>query len=148
MGKTSSVQPFRQAARPLYDRYVLRLLERGFPTNKRRWKIRLKSWISGLKHAYEHKPSVCFVLQESFVAINNHITCKKASEDEETSSEYRKIIQRLREVVVQLPRPNFVTAAKLMAHLHQVSANEDQNQMSASNLGIVFGPTLLRPRFV
>lgn len=30
---------------------------------------------------------------------------------------------------------------------YRVQEAEEQNQMSASNLGIVFGPTLLRPRY-
>ena len=32
--------------------------------------------------------------------------------------------------------------------VNRVKENEAVNQMSASNLGIVFGPTLLRPRCV
>ncbi|CDQ99471.1 unnamed protein product [Oncorhynchus mykiss] len=33
----------------------------------------------------------------------------------------------------------------MMRHLHRVSENYEENKMSPSNLGIVFGPTLLRP---
>lgn len=36
---------------------------------------------------------------------------------------------------------------KLMLHC-RVAEQQEMNQMSAANLGIVFGPTLLRPRFV
>jgi len=30
----------------------------------------------------------------------------------------------------------------------RVAEQQEMNQMSAANLGIVFGPTLLRPRYV
>lgn len=30
--------------------------------------------------------------------------------------------------------------------LHRVTEQSDENKMSASNLGIIFGPTLIRPR--
>jgi len=31
---------------------------------------------------------------------------------------------------------------------YRVSMQQETNQMSAANLGIVFGPTLLRPRYI
>ena len=80
--------------------------------------------------------------------IKNVAAYKTAIQNGETRPDYQRVIQKLREIVVQLPRPNFVTAAKVIAHLHKVAENEEHNHMSASNLGIVFGPTLLRPRFV
>jgi hypothetical protein len=55
-------------------------------------------------------------------------------------------VHKLRDVVVRLPKANFKTAAKIISHLKLVVDNEEDNQMSACNLGIVFGPTLLRPR--
>ena len=62
------------------------------------------------------------------------------------SNEYKEVQRKLREVVVKLPRANFKTAAKLINHLKLIANNEEENQMSACNLGIVFGPTLLKPR--
>ncbi|XP_070194646.1 rho GTPase-activating protein 45-like isoform X3 [Littorina saxatilis] len=56
-----------------------------------------------------------------------------------------KIVERLMSLVRKLPPSNFRTCAVLMHHLHRVAAHSDLNQMSSSNLGIVFGPTLLRP---
>ncbi|KAF9518998.1 hypothetical protein BS47DRAFT_1370866 [Hydnum rufescens UP504] len=52
---------------------------------------------------------------------------------------------RLHERVNDLPDPNYATLKYLMGHLHEVSEHQSINQMTASNLSIVFGPTLLGP---
>lgn len=52
---------------------------------------------------------------------------------------------RLHEQVNELPDANYATLRFLMAHLDRVRAQESVNQMTAHNLAIVFGPTLLRP---
>lgn len=52
---------------------------------------------------------------------------------------------RLHEVVNQLPDANYSTLKALMGHLDRIRAAESLNQMSASNIAIVFGPTLLGP---
>ncbi|KAH9523439.1 Rho GTPase-activating protein 45 [Bulinus truncatus] len=55
------------------------------------------------------------------------------------------LIEHLKNLVCKLPASNLRTCAVLMHHLQRVASQSDFNQMSASNLGIVFGPTLLRP---
>ena len=52
---------------------------------------------------------------------------------------------RLHERVNELPDANYATLKYLMGHLDKVKGLEHLNQMSASNLAIVFGPTLLSP---
>ncbi|EPQ31318.1 uncharacterized protein PFL1_06843 [Pseudozyma flocculosa PF-1] len=52
---------------------------------------------------------------------------------------------RLHERVNELPDANYATLKFLMAHLDRIKSEEHHNQMSASNLAIVFGPTLLSP---
>uniref|UniRef100_V5GSB1 GTPase activating protein n=2 Tax=Kalmanozyma brasiliensis (strain GHG001) TaxID=1365824 RepID=V5GSB1_KALBG len=52
---------------------------------------------------------------------------------------------RLHERVNELPDANYATLKYLMGHLDRVKSLEHLNQMSASNLAIVFGPTLLSP---
>ena len=49
-------------------------------------------------------------------------------------------------VLVKLPRANREILKVLVRHLSRVSKMRDVNLMNASNLGVVFGPTLLRPR--
>ena len=85
----------------------------------------------------------CF--QESFAIISNNVTCKAASENEDIREEYDKLLGRLRELVLQLPTANRLTAARLIMHLKRVSEHDEANAMPGSNLAIVFGPTLLRP---
>ena len=53
-------------------------------------------------------------------------------------------LEELNELVHKLPRHHYATLAFLMHHLKRVSAEYESNNMPASNLGIVFGPTLLR----
>ncbi|GAA6023927.1 hypothetical protein JCM10207_009279 [Rhodosporidiobolus poonsookiae] len=50
---------------------------------------------------------------------------------------------RLHERVNELPDPNYATLKALMAHLDKIQQQESLNQMSVSNLAIVFGPNLL-----
>ncbi|BGP17900.1 Rho GTPase-activating protein [Rhodosporidiobolus nylandii] len=50
---------------------------------------------------------------------------------------------RLHERVNELPDPNYATLKFLMGHLDKIAQHESQNQMSVSNLAIVFGPNLL-----
>ena len=58
------------------------------------------------------------------------------------------VVERLGAQVRSLPPPVVRTLAHLLRHLSRVVENAAENQMSASNLGIVFGPTLLRSRSV
>ncbi|WVO22533.1 uncharacterized protein IAS62_003863 [Cryptococcus decagattii] len=50
---------------------------------------------------------------------------------------------RLHEQVNELPDPNYATLKFFMGHLDRIRKMESINQMSVSNLSIVFGPTLL-----
>ncbi|XP_055975449.1 GEM-interacting protein [Sorex fumeus] len=53
-------------------------------------------------------------------------------------------IRALKGLLLQLPDSNYSTLRHLAAHLARVAAQFAENKMSANNLGIVFGPTLLR----
>ncbi|XP_067170058.1 rho GTPase-activating protein 9 [Apteryx mantelli] len=55
-------------------------------------------------------------------------------------------VQRVAELVQSLPPPNHATLRYLLAHLRRVMEQADANRMTRHNIGIVFGPTLLRPR--
>ncbi|XP_061436062.1 rho GTPase-activating protein 45-like [Lethenteron reissneri] len=56
------------------------------------------------------------------------------------------IAGQLKALLARLPEPNRSTLEYIIAHLHRVSRCEKENKMSAGNLGIVFGPTLMRSR--
>lgn len=57
-----------------------------------------------------------------------------------------KRVAKLHAAVAKLPATNLVTLKFLLAHLNRVRVFEKENKMSAGNLSIVFGPTLLRKR--
>ncbi|PPQ68189.1 hypothetical protein CVT25_015021 [Psilocybe cyanescens] len=54
--------------------------------------------------------------------------------------------QSLIDLVHRLPDEHFFTLRMLMLHLHRVYERAERNLMSARNLGVVFGPTLMRSR--
>ncbi|XP_053320629.1 rho GTPase-activating protein 45 isoform X2 [Spea bombifrons] len=64
----------------------------------------------------------------------------------ETESEVLALVIRLKALLQELPHENKTTLQYLMQHLCRVSEQEQLNKMSPSNLGIVFGPALMRPR--
>ncbi|XP_062313903.1 N-chimaerin [Osmerus eperlanus] len=55
-----------------------------------------------------------------------------------------KRLEAFREALSLLPTSHTETLRYLMAHLKRVTQNEKDNLMNAENLGIVFGPTLMR----
>ncbi|TFK22586.1 RhoGAP-domain-containing protein [Coprinopsis marcescibilis] len=54
--------------------------------------------------------------------------------------------EALIDLVDQLPTEHYDTVRKLMIHLNHVRLQSDINRMTARNLGVVFGPTLMRSR--
>lgn len=52
---------------------------------------------------------------------------------------------KTQEVLMTLPKCNINTLHFLINHLHVVQQHADRNKMNASNLAIVFWPTLMRP---
>ncbi|KAM6463704.1 rho GTPase-activating protein 15 isoform 2-T2 [Liasis olivaceus] len=59
--------------------------------------------------------------------------------------EHDSQVKAIKDLVQRLPRPNYDTMKILFAHLQKIAAKENMNLMSPQSLGIVFGPTLLRP---
>uniref|UniRef100_A0A8C4V4L5 Rho GTPase activating protein 45 n=1 Tax=Falco tinnunculus TaxID=100819 RepID=A0A8C4V4L5_FALTI len=56
------------------------------------------------------------------------------------------LVLKLKELVKELPWENMATLQYLLQHLRRIVEVEQDNKMTSSNLGIVFGPTLMRPR--
>uniref|UniRef100_F6YXW3 Rho-GAP domain-containing protein n=1 Tax=Ciona intestinalis TaxID=7719 RepID=F6YXW3_CIOIN len=55
-------------------------------------------------------------------------------------------VLRLKETVETLPLPNRNTLQYIISHLTRIASQSHDNKMTANNLAIVFGPTLLRPQ--
>ncbi|XP_051971302.1 rho GTPase-activating protein 29-like isoform X3 [Xyrauchen texanus] len=62
------------------------------------------------------------------------------------SVELNRVLFKIKDLLRQLPPAHYKTLQFLIQHLHRVSERADENKMTASNLGIIFGPTLLKPR--
>ncbi|XP_066471240.1 GEM-interacting protein [Tiliqua scincoides] len=56
-------------------------------------------------------------------------------------------IKNTKDLLSKLPATNYNTLRHLIAHLYRVAENYEENKMSPNNLGIIFGPTLIRPPF-
>ncbi|KAL9939368.1 hypothetical protein V8E36_002181 [Tilletia maclaganii] len=77
-------------------------------------------------------PLLTFELHEQFVAVA------------EMRGEYEAKMERMAELIAQLPNVHFWTLRHLVVHLHRVQSRADENRMNSRNLGVVFGPTLMR----
>ncbi|XP_037314948.2 rho GTPase-activating protein 29-like [Pungitius pungitius] len=64
----------------------------------------------------------------------------------EASIQLNRVIFKIRDLLRQLPTANYKTLRFLIAHLNRVTEQAEENKMTASNLGIIFGPTLVKPR--
>ncbi|XP_041805339.1 rho GTPase-activating protein 29-like isoform X2 [Chelmon rostratus] len=62
------------------------------------------------------------------------------------SVQLKRVIFKIRDSLRQLPTANYRTLRFLIAHLNRVTEQAEENKMTASNLGIIFGPTLVKPR--
>uniref|UniRef100_A0A8C5RVN5 Rho GTPase activating protein 9 n=1 Tax=Laticauda laticaudata TaxID=8630 RepID=A0A8C5RVN5_LATLA len=59
-------------------------------------------------------------------------------------SDHKEKVSKLAGVIQTLPQPNRDTLHYLLQHLRRVMDHSDINRMTTQNIGIVFGPTLLR----
>ncbi|XP_075758768.1 rho GTPase-activating protein 45 isoform X3 [Pelodiscus sinensis] len=64
----------------------------------------------------------------------------------ETDKTVVTLVTKLRELLKELPPENLATLQYIVQHLRRIVEVEQDNKMTSSNLGIVFGPTLMRPR--
>ncbi|XP_038148000.1 rho GTPase-activating protein 26-like isoform X1 [Cyprinodon tularosa] len=55
-------------------------------------------------------------------------------------------VKEIHALVHRLPEKNRQMLEMLMKHLNNVASHHQQNLMTVANLGVVFGPTLLRPQ--
>nr|XP_047923212.1 rho GTPase-activating protein 29 isoform X3 [Anser cygnoides] len=103
------------------------------------------------------EPLILFRLYNEFIglakesqSVNEELDAKQASPKSKKRQsiciELNRIIIKIKDLLKQLPVPNYNTLQYLIGHLHRVTEQSEENKMSASNLGIIFGPTLIRPR--
>ncbi|KAM9846303.1 rho GTPase-activating protein 42 [Aulostomus maculatus] len=92
-----------------------------------------KTITSGLKNYFRclAEPLLTYRLHKEFI--------KAAKYDDQ---KYR--VRAIHALVHKLPEKNKVMLDTLTNHLLKVSSHSDQNLMTVSNLGMIFGPTLMR----
>uniref|UniRef100_A0A8B9KGJ7 Rho GTPase-activating protein 26 n=1 Tax=Astyanax mexicanus TaxID=7994 RepID=A0A8B9KGJ7_ASTMX len=97
------------------------------------WEI--KTITSSIKHYLRMLPAplMTYQYQRSF------IKAAKLDNPEARVAEIHSIVHRL-------PEKNKQMLELLMKHLANVASHHQQNLMTVANLGVVFGPTLLRPQ--
>ncbi|XP_075433500.1 GEM-interacting protein [Ascaphus truei] len=66
-------------------------------------------------------------------------------EDKKENESRQDPAQHMRDILCRLPDSNYNTLRHLTAHLYRVSGRYEENKMNPNNLGIIFGPTLIRP---
>ncbi|KAG0370373.1 hypothetical protein BGZ54_006628 [Gamsiella multidivaricata] len=59
--------------------------------------------------------------------------------------DYDERLLTMKDLIRALPTPNYILLKRVIEHLERVTDFEEVNHMYATNLAIVFGPTLLRP---
>ncbi|KAF7657842.1 hypothetical protein LDENG_00021680 [Lucifuga dentata] len=90
------------------------------------------------------EPLLTFDLYADFISVGKAIQHLSEREPTADTNDMVDIIHNLQMLLRKLPPYCYSTLHHMMAHLHKVSENQE-NKMCPSNLGIVFGPTLLRP---
>uniref|UniRef100_A0A3B3V5T5 Rho GTPase-activating protein 26 n=1 Tax=Poecilia latipinna TaxID=48699 RepID=A0A3B3V5T5_9TELE len=97
------------------------------------WEI--KTITSAIKHYLRMLPAplMTYQYQRSF------IKAAKMDNPEARVTEIHALVHRL-------PEKNRQMLELLMKHLSKVASHHQQNLMTVANLGVVFGPTLLRPQ--
>ncbi|XP_015243908.1 PREDICTED: GEM-interacting protein isoform X1 [Cyprinodon variegatus] len=99
-----------------------------------------------LKHFFKElpEPLLTFDLYNEFIGVGKAIQHLSERETSPDSNDILENIHKIQKLLKKLPSHCYKTLQHLISHLQKVSENYD-NKMSPSNLGIVFGPTLLRP---
>ncbi|XP_061907208.1 GEM-interacting protein-like [Entelurus aequoreus] len=99
-----------------------------------------------LKHFFKElpEPLLTFDLYNDFIAAGKSLQHFGNWESMQDTNEFVDVTRSLQKLLERLPACCFSTLQHLILHLQRVSRNKE-NKMSSSNLGIVFGPTLLRP---
>lgn len=99
-----------------------------------------------LKHFFKElpEPLLTFDLYNDFIDSGKHIQHLSERHQPPDTNEIMDVINKLQIILRKLPPYCYSTLQHLMHHLQKVSECTE-NKMVASNLGIIFGPTLLRP---
>jgi len=88
------------------------------------------------------EPLMTFRLYNDFIRVGR--SCPAPGSGQTDPSDEWEAVTHLKQLVGQLPRYHYNTLGFLCQHLARVALHSESNNMPASNLAIVFGPTLLK----
>ncbi|XP_028735903.1 rho GTPase-activating protein 29 isoform X2 [Peromyscus leucopus] len=103
------------------------------------------------------EPFILFRLYKEFIDlakeiqhVNEEQEAKKESPEDRKHPhvciEINRILLRSKDLLRQLPASNFNSLHYLIVHLRRVVDHAEENKMNSKNLGVIFGPSLIRPR--
>ncbi|XP_027943444.1 rho GTPase-activating protein 29 isoform X2 [Eumetopias jubatus] len=103
------------------------------------------------------EPFILFRLYKEFIDLakeiqhvnEEHESKKDNPEDKKwpsTCIEINRILLKSKDLLRQLPVSNFNSLHYLIVHLKRVVNHAEENKMNSKNLGVIFGPSLIRPR--
>ncbi|CAH6789104.1 rho GTPase-activating protein 29 isoform X2 [Phodopus roborovskii] len=103
------------------------------------------------------EPFILFRLYKEFIDlakeiqhVNEEQEAKKDSPEDRKHPhvciEINRILLRSKDLLRQLPASNFNSLHYLIVHLKRVVDHAEENKMNSKNLGVIFGPSLIRPR--
>ncbi|XP_078188695.1 rho GTPase-activating protein 29 isoform X4 [Callithrix jacchus] len=103
------------------------------------------------------EPFILFRLYKEFIDLAKEI--QHVNEEQETKKdnpedkkwpnmyiEINRILLKSKDLLRQLPASNFNSLHYLIVHLKRVVDHAEENKMNSKNLGVIFGPSLIRPR--
>ena len=77
---------------------------------------------------------------------NSIFFCQVAMMDAKEESVRNKMVQCLQLLLLLIPEPNYKLLKDLMGLLKRVTDRQEDNRMTAGNLGTLFAPLILCPR--
>nr|XP_030724573.1 rho GTPase-activating protein 29 isoform X2 [Globicephala melas]XP_030724574.1 rho GTPase-activating protein 29 isoform X2 [Globicephala melas] len=103
------------------------------------------------------EPFILFRLYKEFIDlaieiqhVNEEQEMKKDNPEDKkcpsTCIEINRILLKSKDLLRQLPASNFNSLHYLIVHLKRVVDHAEENKMNSRNLGVIFGPSLIRPR--
>lgn len=126
-GGTSQMNSILKAFNGLYQSETSQELEKVLAGD-------IAAVTSSLKRYFYHilpEPIISNTIYDDFINVANLNT----KEDK---------IQKLKQLVNQLPQTNIITLRFLLIHIKKIESYKDQNKMTFHNLAVVFGPTFTR----
>ncbi|KAM6217367.1 LOW QUALITY PROTEIN: rho GTPase-activating protein 29-like [Rhynchocyon petersi] len=92
----------------------------------------------------------CIQLSKELQLVNEDQEMKNNGPEEKklpgTCSNITRIIVKSKDLLSQLPAPNLNSLSYLLKHLKRVVDHAEANKMHSKNLGLIFGPCLIKPR--